>query len=364
MNDQQLTAVLEEIDPAIDLSDDDLLAMFPEKSPHPRALTALTLPPARGFSRRSAHRRRSIVAALAVVVAAVTVVSVAVGIGGSPSNAAAAMVLKKAARELILGPRLPSLAAGQAYYELDTNFGACNWIVDAPGTHNGIELLYQGTYTTETWVAVDGSAEMRTTPLPGGHWATRYDETTWRSAGSPTPVGPCFAPAVSRYRAFTPTSSQPGMSDLPPDPQVLGALIAAGRVSIAGAIAPQGHPISVSAQFDVVNNLMGTASPGQRQELVAVLYDVMANLPGVQLLGHRVDDLGRQGIAIVTPAAGNVETLYVIDPQSGQLLDVEYVLTSVSAALAAMSGLSVGDMSGDVAYGSVQVVNGIGHLPG
>jgi hypothetical protein len=71
-------------------------------------------------------------------------------------------------------------------------------------------------------------------------------------------------------------------------------------------------------------------------QLRAALFRVLADLPGVQLLGHRRDRLGRSGIAVAVTEGrpDRVREELLFDPATSNLLQTEAVLlrTSTSSA--------------------------------
>ncbi|HEY2312252.1 MAG TPA: sigma factor-like helix-turn-helix DNA-binding protein [Streptosporangiaceae bacterium] len=95
------------------------------------------------------------------------------------------------------------------------------------------------------------------------------------------------------------------MYALPTDPAKLEPVL---RSAIESA-----GPNATAELHSVVADLLpeSPASPALRE----ALYEVVANIPGVKLLGHYKDALGRTGTAVERDG----ETL-VIDPNTGQLL--------------------------------------------
>ena len=120
----------------------------------------------------------------------------------------------------------------------------------------------------------------------------------------------------------------------------LAALIAAGRVTDAGRLTTgtghcpsqngesaqvfvHGQVCSVTAQFDIVNNLLEL--PVASNKLGPVLYRILAQLPGVEVIGTRTDALGRSGTAIEDPpgvregGAVRLYLAYLRDPDGNKL---------------------------------------------
>jgi hypothetical protein len=155
----------------------------------------------------------------------------------------------------------------------------------------------------------------------------------------------------------------------------LQSLIAAGRVDDVGRVAPSattcpskngnapqvyrdGDVCSVAAQFDIVVNLL--TFPQGPAKLGAVLYQVMAELPGVKIIGSRTDAVGRTGTAIEDPSSGDV---LVLDPTTGALLETETLLTGRAPTAGASPGLPVGIVLSSNTYGPYGIVKGEGLTP-
>ncbi|MBE8478384.1 CU044_5270 family protein [Streptomyces justiciae] len=82
--------------------------------------------------------------------------------------------------------------------------------------------------------------------------------------------------------------------------------------------------------------------PGVR----AAAYRLMADLPGVRVVGHVTDPLGREGVGVEFPGAyrtplGTTRQRLVIDPSTGDMLSDELLLTEPSAR-AQGAGLKAG----------------------
>jgi hypothetical protein len=113
---------------------------------------------------------------------------------------------------------------------------------------------------------------------------------------------------------------------LPTQPQELIRVLQ--RQIVKGLVASK-NPSSPTAVDEVMysqicNGLLYSAtSPALR----AALYQVLAKLPGVRLLGSRTDAIGRKGIAIAMLTANikNAEQITLIDPSTGEQLETENV---------------------------------------
>jgi len=314
----------------------------------------------------SARRRRmkigGMTAAGVGIAAAAVLLAVAVlpdaPIGRSPSAAAA--VLTQAVTAATSQPPLPALGAGQYYYQANVELQSCAMQLPDGGFVNYLEPD-----THKNWVAADGTGSVQLVADPGGHWLTAQDQARWQAAGSPT--NDCGL--TSR---MLPLSSDAAILALPTDPKVLGSLIAQGRVDDIGQIVPsQGQCIpsqttpgvatgadycSTARQFDLVNNLL--TSPVAVNKLGAVLYQILSQLPGVELIGTRTDALGRTGTAVEDPSSGDI---IVLDPSTGTLLETQSL---AMAGKPLPSGVSPGTVVESVTFGPVSVVGGLGTLPG
>lgn len=83
-----------------------------------------------------------------------------------------------------------------------------------------------------------------------------------------------------------------------------------------------------------------------KPEVRAAAYRVMAGLPGVRVVGHVADPLGRAGVAVEFPgtyrtALGTTKQRLVIDPSTGDMLSDELLLVEPSARAKA-AGLKTG----------------------
>jgi hypothetical protein len=334
---------------------DDRRARRPGRSPDTRqGLTS-------GSAVLSGSRsRRMILGGVAGVAAAAVLIVAAVlpnaPIGRSPSAAAA--VLNQAAAAAATQPPLPALGAGQYYYQANIELQGCT--MQLP---DGSAVNYLAPDTHKNWVASDGTGSVQLVPDPGGRWQTPKDEARWQAAGSPR--NDC-----NPSTGMLPLSSDAAILALPTDPKVLESLIAQGRIDDIGQVLPpQGSCVpsqtapgaatgtdscTTARQFDLVNNLL--TSPVAVNKLGAVLYQILSQLPGVELIGTRTDSLGRTGTAVEDPSSGDV---IVLDPSTGTLLETQSLAREVNP-----DGVTPGTVVGSVTFGPVSVVNGLGTLPG
>jgi hypothetical protein len=302
----------------------------------------------------------------------------------SPTTSSAVTFLNHAIAVTNTQPPIPSLVAGQYYYESvhETGISACR-VVTLPngsrelyaGTTNGQPfLVYVESWDQERWTTANGSGGVRDTNGTG-HFINSAQQSQWVADGSPS-LGNCAGPLTTS--TLSPTTTSPrdgtGLLALPTSPSALGSLIAQGRVNPYGVVSPtnvmcpttarggapspdaNGH-CSTAEQFDIASALLQQAEGPQ---LVGpALFQILAQLPGVSDVGSVTDAEGRVGVGIEYTDADH-STMFVIDPTSGQLLE-EQSLASNSAF--ATGGISAGDVTSTITFGTLSVVNRLGDTP-
>jgi hypothetical protein len=244
--------------------------------------------PRRG-SRRQPRRRPvqtvlgALAAALALALSLPFVLPPEVPGGADP---AAAAILHRFSSLALKSPGEPGPQPGQYVYEKTESQGLYAFV--SSGT--GISFRYWVPTEGESWLGTDGSGLARGT------------------MGQPTFLTPADRAAYERY-LHSPLMEQewgfdwgrsqndryrPGeltffdFSDLPTDVDVLKGLLE--RREIIGG--PPGDWETFNLAADTLT--WGYAPP----QLRAALYQVMAELPGVELIGRTRDALGRVGIAV------------------------------------------------------------------
>jgi hypothetical protein len=268
------------------------------------------------------------------------------------SASAAAAVLSQAATTASSQPPLPALGAGQYYFQANIEQQLC--MMPLP---DGALVQYLGPDTHENWVAADGTGSVQFVADSGGQWLTTQDQDAWEAAGSPQNECDQSSPML-------PLTSDLPILSLPTNSTTLGDLIAEGRINDIGQVLPTAGYCTLSTtpstglcsaawQFDLVNNLL--SSPVAVSKLGSVLYEILSHVPGVELIGTRVDALGRPGTAVEDPTSGDV---IVLNPATGVLLETQTLATGGNA-----DGVAPGTVIGSVTFGPVSVVNGLGTLP-
>jgi hypothetical protein len=363
-----LDTLIREADPSRGFPHADVLSAEAEQTFH----SIVEAPGSTRISMRTVQRKRGRIYVVVTLCAALTALGIVVFATNSTvrSSAAAATVLNQAAARAALAP-ITTPGPGQYFYQETVTLQNCTFLSAAGGGASS-EFVYLTPMITQTWTAADGSGIERLAPQGPGHFQTSEQAARFATSGL---ANGCLQ--VAQTRPIPPSTPQrPGVANLPSDPQTLASLIAAGRVDDEGRIAPSatacpsgngndpqvyvdGEVCSVAAQFDIVNNLLG--SPEGPAKLGAVLYQVMAELPGVKIIGSRSDAVGRTGTAIEDPSSGDV---LVLDPTTGNLLEKQVLLAAGTAPDPGASlGLPIGTVLNSTTYTSSGVVNGVGMTP-
>jgi hypothetical protein len=273
----------------------------------PRLWEPAVLPPSRPVSTR---HRWIVPAGLAAGVVALAIALPIILPGGSPGgpgSAEAARVLRRIAVVAADRPAQPPLVPGQYLYSKARSASTSLYV---PG--NGLaNFSFTESSAGEAWIGPDGSGRNVSTPAEVS-FPTAEDRAAWIAAGSPD-LG---------VEETTDESFGPGelpfldLSELPTDPQELLALIEEREIV--------GGPPGDWETFAIVGDLLrpGTYAP---PVLRAALYEVVANLSGIEYLGRIKDAAGRPGLAVASTHDG-IRTVMIFDPDTAQLLGKNEVL--------------------------------------
>jgi len=285
-------ALLEQLNPVHDY---DLAGEV--DSPEARALLArIVETPLRAARPRARRRRVAIPAFAAAAVAAAIAVFVSVGGHGTPS-AAAAMLRKTADVARAQTPLVPG--PGQYLYTKSVA-GAINTTVPVGGADAVYNVFVPE--VREIWIGPDGGRLYETTGAP--HFPTARDRERWIADGSPQLEEPPSETTLPPARPL----------DLPSDPDALYARLEQDA---------RGHGSGLySEMFTLVGDSLRetSATPAQR----AALFQVVARIPGVELVGAVKDDAGRAGVAVAL-SNHDIRSMLIFDPRTSALLAEEQV---------------------------------------
>jgi hypothetical protein len=249
-----------------------------------------------------------------------------------------------------------------------------------------IEVAYQ--MNEQLWQAADGSGREVDHNIGPVRFETPRSEQNWEAAGSPPKVlwlPPYTSDATettteTTYTAAQPSSPnpvatsgngpQPGtkpldVSNYPTDPSALLQMIEEGKtgdISIANPGAPTSFNPNAKGLYDfgAAAALLGTPETGTSPALRSALYQVMAGVPGVTLLGTETDRSGRTGTGIASPAQGGLRYEVIVDPTTGELLQLEQVVVNPNdetTGIQTYFGATAGQVLGWTEYLSSGVVD-------
>lgn len=262
-----------------------------------------TRPSAAGRHRRHQRARSKWVLAVgaAGTVALVAVIATVLlaADAGSPSPAAAAVLLRAAhtaTKQPATGPPGP----GQFVY---TKSEGLLGTTSVPAGGQAFNTVWR--YIRQQWIAPDGSG--RVLQVAGRpRLATSADRAAWIADGKPNLDD--GSGGIS-----TPLSKGSGLyldlSNLPTDPSALKRLIEQRKL--------EGGPPGEAETFTIIGDLLRNsyAPPAVR----SALYTVAAQLPNITLIGPTHDKLGRIGTAVGYASNGTTHEL-ILDPRTSALL--------------------------------------------
>jgi hypothetical protein len=298
---------------------------------------------------------------------------------GPPSAAAA--VLTQAATTagnqppVVLGP-------GQYLYSETRTLQSTTWALG----NNEPSWQFDTTQdeTVQNWEAADGSGRELITYNGPVQFTTPASREGWVLSGKPSIASPTNTSsgqldtpliASSRVGVAVPTrdgtpGEQPAEdSSLPTDANALRRVIQAGGSGIPPSVAANiSDPSTPAGTFGTAAEILETPATGISPALRSALFQVMANVPGVRLLGQATDRVGRSGTEIASPIDSfGFRFEIVIDRSTGQLLQTQDVLVAPSE-LSPLDQKYFGDRKGEAQgwtdYLSSGIVDSTGSVPG
>jgi hypothetical protein len=287
---------------------------------------AVTAQSAQAAGRRCVHPRRRLVLAVPLVVAVAAALFVGLGVGNE--QPAAARQLQQAAR-LVAGEPAPVIGPGQYWYV--KGIGAfANEVSGADGTFTAIE-----TSSHEIWIANDASGRvLRKDGAP--HFFSASERARWEAAGKPGFDGRPLDetdPTPGSLSWGWETLGMHSAGEIPTDPTALARLVAehAGQTK---------NPLAYE-EFQLITGILRFAPLSGAQ--TAAFYEVLARLPGIELVGATTDPLGRAGTAFAIERGGPIREEIILDPRSGRLLGSRMTLIAPDPAYAdAPIGTTIG----------------------
>jgi hypothetical protein len=257
----------------------------------------------------------------ALVLAAVIAAAVLILRSGgaiAPQPATAAGVLRASAAALDRSPGSSTLGSNDYLY---TRI-AIWWRYAGFSRHPYVVRSIQ-----EEWVARDGHGRSRYKVVGLGGTGvnrslpfTRSEDARLRRSSRPFIISVLPSPGI--------LLSYAQLRALPTDPTRLNAALnrLAARYHV-NRLFPQ-RDINAAIRWGM---LRGLAEAPTSPALRAALYRVLAATPGIRLLGHMRDSIGREGIGVALDVEG-ARLAMILDPQTGALLQTSRTLLHRSRA--------------------------------
>jgi hypothetical protein len=367
----------------------------------------------------SKHRiRRHLIAAGSVATAgAAAALVVALLPSNSPPNAAAATLHRAALNDAAV-VTLPSLEAGQYYYQETQITLTCSF-AGMTSSGWGPWVTYDADATMQSWTAPNLPGQISITPTAigqgGSHFASPSDETNWVAEGKPfipcsfqgpptlpnstiTGVSPSLSPvpaepeSIESFNGFgfmlpaqnttppSPTSvgaptsvAANSLLALPDDVSQIQAMLANGEINPDGSVSttPQVCPMDAASgaapgcntnqQLTLIEQLLRW--PEASAKLGSVLYQVLEQMLGAVVTTNTTDSFGNTGTTLTVPegesANRSEEFQVVLDPATGALLS-STLLGNTNPNGTTNATYTPGAA---LSYGPVDVVSGLGTLP-
>ncbi len=264
-------------------------------------------------SRRHRRRRTAVaIAAAGIAIAIAVPIALPGGVTGGAEPAAAALLHRVALRAAQRPPE-PVPQPGQYRYTRSESTSTFQYVVG-----DGTTFLFTQPSTRESWIGPDGSGRILGTSV-GVTFPTDEDRAKWAAAGSPSlDENPTEDELFDTGGLF-----YADYGDLPTDPEELLELIE--RRDLIGG--PDGD----WETFAIIGDLLRETSL-QPQERAA-LYEVAAELPGVELVGRVLDGAGRPGVAVAytrTSTDAPIRHELIFETTTAQLLGENHVLVADS----------------------------------
>ena len=269
------------------------------------------------------HYRRRIILTAGIVapIAAALALLLVIVIPGPSGPKSAAAVLEEAATEARL--QNTQLAPGQYLYT-QTQSAYQVTLYDAKGTSGEMVKVATAQFNETDQAWTDASGTGRALQTDGG---VRFPSAADQAAWNASPSGPSALQQIAQFgeNGGQARPEQPllNVSDLPTDPNVLASVIATGGLHTNIDLISAGP----NATFERTATLLVGPTIGMTPALASALFQVLADQPGVQLLGTVTDHDGQQGegVALATADGTNVSEV-IVDPKTGSLLEAQFAL--------------------------------------
>lgn len=258
-------------------------------------------------------------------IAAAAVVAFALLPGGVADPPSAAAIELLAAGRSAASAQVMTPSGSQRLYTKSVQTSLTTY--DYPGVPNNPAEWSESTLMYETWIAPDESYYDVRTPIgkptfgPAAQRQQRQYEqdpqrefANWHEVGRYQGEGdPVGAPAAGQPNPSP--SLRPGFKDASQLPTQVAAL----RELLQGS--HSGSPDDVQGLWTAAVELL--ADPHPSAQVRSSAYQVIAGIPGVQLLGTRTDAAGRIGQAVALEFADGSKEAIIFNTSNGDLLQLE-----------------------------------------
>ena len=281
--------------------------------------TALVSGAAPVANRRRLPPRRSLVLALPLVLAIAAALFVGLGVGHE--QPAAARELRHAA-QLVAGDPAPVIGPGQYWYVKGVGaFANSVASLEPGGSGTSATFVALQTSSHEIWIGNDASGRIVRKDGPPQFFSDA-ERARWEAAGKPgfgRSAGiDTTDPAAGSLSFGWETLGVHARDDIPTDPGALAQLVASGARGTK-------NPLPYE-EFQVIAEVLRFAPLSGAQ--TAAFYQVLAALPGIELVGPAKDSLGRAGTAFAVDRGGPTREELILDPRTGRLLGSRTTLTA------------------------------------
>jgi len=265
---------------------------------------------------RRSHRGTVLTIAAAALSIAIAIPIALPGGGTGGAEPAAAALLHRVALRAAQQPPDPAPGPGQYLYTRSESAATHLYVVG-----DGTTFLFEAPNIRESWIGPDGSGRILNTPGTVT-FPTQRDRAAWLATGAPSLEW--VVDGDGEFDHFGPGQlTFADYADLPTNPEELLELIESRELV--------GGPAGDWETFVIVGDLLreAYATPKVR----AALYQVVAELPGVELVGRVVDPAGRPGMAVAyTNPSSDARSRYelIFDPVTAELLSEGEVLVADS----------------------------------
>jgi hypothetical protein len=275
------------------------------------------------------ERRNLIVVGIVAILVVAVVMSQLVSNSLIRPSTAAAAELRRLARISGASKAAPTtLGPGQYLYsEIEALQGAGFFTGKHPAADQ-FDITYRK--TVQEWQAASGAGREVVTYDSPPTFTTPASRAGWVLSGRPSIAPPSDEPNGSNEWSWSASSKfaarPPSDSTLPIRVGKLQVLLQHGGRDLPKSLVANVDTLSTPAgTFGAAAEILETPSTGSTPELRSALYKVMADVPGVQLLGRAIDRVGRTGIEIAAPPSDGERTQLIINPSTGNILQTELV---------------------------------------